>query len=425
MADDLTPPTTQEQTQSTGIIQSQLTPGQTMESPTVYQPQPYEASQNELVSAQVSRLLGENSKYLQQNRTQAQQAAHARGLGNTAMAAGWGQEAAIKSALPIAQQDAGYFQSRGLEDQKGIISSHLQQQQGAIESALQNQGTQDTAYLYGQQAGYESQLQQQAAEQQSALQAQIDQAKSVLQSEAATQAEKLQAQTDLAAAERQQAEIVAEKDLLLTDIASQEKQQQATIAANKELQAQQDAAYMERLQVEISARSDLQAEQNAAEALRQEVEVAAQQKLAELEFDRETQVQLTESMGTLSQQFQRETAEILTNPDFKTAADRNKALQSSAKAYQDSVNLMASLSGVKVTWPTNFTTNTQTTSQAGTTTGTGTTTTTDPKAPVMTEYQIRMANLNRTVTKDSVPPAGYKVVPHRFGLSTYYTFEKA
>ena len=311
-----------------GIIQQE---GQLAETG-IYQPQAYEASQDELVSAQVSRLLGENSSYLQMARAQAQQAAHARGLSNTAMAAGWGQSAAIQSALPIAQQDAGYFQNRGLEDQKGIISSHLQKQKGDID-----------------------------------------------------------------------------KDLLVTDIASQEKQQQVGIAANKALQAQQDAAYMERLQVEISARSDLQSAQNAAESYRQKVEVAAQQKLAALEFDRETQVQLTDSMGTLSQQFQRETAEILTNPDFKTAADRNKALQSSAKAYQDSVNLMASLSGVKVTWPTNFTTNTQTA-------------VTSPST-VLTEY-ITQVNSSRSLTKDSIPPAGYKLVPHRSNISTYYQFEK-
>ncbi len=185
---------------------------------------------------------------------------------------------------------------------------------------------------------------------------------------------------------------------------------------------------MERLQVEISARSDLQAAQNAAEALRQEVEIAAQQKLAELEFDRETQVQLTDSLGTMSQQFQRETAEILTNPDFKTADDRNKALQSSANAYQDSVNLMASLAGVEVTWPTNFTTNTQVGERWGISppswVKSGTTAITDPKAPVMTEYQIRMANANGTVTKDSVPPAGYKVVRHGSGIMGHYAFEK-
>ncbi|MDD3083295.1 MAG: hypothetical protein PHW17_13855, partial [Desulfobacterales bacterium] len=151
-----------------------------------------------------------------------------------------------------------------------------------------------------------------------------------------------------------------------------------------------------------------------------------QQKLAELEFDQETQVQLTDSLGTLSQQFQRETAEILTNPDFKTAADRNKALQSSAKAYQDSVNLLASLAGVEVTWPTNFTTNTQTTSSTGTTTGTGTTTktgTTTTEAPTMTEAQIKQLNESRTLTKDSVPPAGYKLVPHRSNITSWYTYE--
>jgi hypothetical protein len=88
---------------------------------------------------------------------------------------------------------------------------------------------------------------------------------------------------------------------------------------------------------------------------------------------------------------------------------------------------MASLSGVKVTWPTNFTTNTQVgtaSSSTSTTTKTGTTTTTTTKVPVMTPYQITMANVNRTVTKDSVPPAGYKVVHHRSGISSYYKFEK-
>jgi hypothetical protein len=347
MATDLTPPET-ESTQAAestqGIIQSQLTPAETLAAPEVYEPQAYEASDDELVSAQVARLLGENSSYLQLSRTQAEQAAHARGLSNTALAAGWGQSAAIESALPIAQQDAGYYQNRGLADQQGIISSYLQQQQGSIDSALQNQGTVDQAYLYGQQAEYESQLQ-----------TQIDNAKLVLQSEAATQQEKLQAQIDLAAAERQAADIASQKDLLLTDI-----------EANKALQAQQDAAYMERLQVEISARSDLQAEQNAAEDKRQEIELAAQQKMAELEFDQATQVQVTESLGTLSQQYQREVAEILTNTALTTAADRNKALTIAAETYQASVDLLVSLSGVDIEWSTGTTSSSGTTS-SGTT----------------------------------------------------------
>ncbi|MFA7175158.1 MAG: hypothetical protein WC340_17425, partial [Kiritimatiellia bacterium] len=220
-------PAQQTPDQQTGIIQSQMgNPGKAMAIPDDYKPQAYEASGDELVSEQLSRLLGENSPYLQQSRTQAQQAAHARGLSNTAMAAGWGQEAAIKSALPIAQQDAGYFQNRGLADQQGIISSYLQRQQGAIESQLQKQGVYDQSYLMGQQAEYDSMLQKQ-----------IDDAKSVLQSEAATYQERLQAQIDLAEAERQKADIASKEGMQAKDIASQEGMQAKDIVSKEGMQA--------------------------------------------------------------------------------------------------------------------------------------------------------------------------------------------
>ncbi len=48
--------------------------------------------------------------------------------------------------MPIAQQDAGYFQQRGLQAQQGGIQQQLYEQQGEISKQLAAQGfTHETA----------------------------------------------------------------------------------------------------------------------------------------------------------------------------------------------------------------------------------------------------------------------------------------
>lgn len=64
---------------------------------------------DELVRNQLTGLLDENGQYIQQARNQAAQAANARGLMNSSLAAGAGQAAAIQAGLPIAQQDAATY----------------------------------------------------------------------------------------------------------------------------------------------------------------------------------------------------------------------------------------------------------------------------------------------------------------------------
>jgi hypothetical protein len=59
-----------------------------------------------VVQNRMTGLLGENSKYLQLARNNAMMQANSRGLLNSSIAAGAGENAAIQNALPIAQQDA-------------------------------------------------------------------------------------------------------------------------------------------------------------------------------------------------------------------------------------------------------------------------------------------------------------------------------
>lgn len=63
----------------------------------------------ETVSGQMTSLLSSSSPYMTQARTQAAQQSAAKGLLNTSMAVTAGEQAAIQSALPIAQADAAAY----------------------------------------------------------------------------------------------------------------------------------------------------------------------------------------------------------------------------------------------------------------------------------------------------------------------------
>lgn len=66
-------------------------------------------SDNMLASKQLGNILAKDNPLMVQARTRAQEAAAARGLGNSSIAVGAGQTAMNDVALPLAQQDAGTF----------------------------------------------------------------------------------------------------------------------------------------------------------------------------------------------------------------------------------------------------------------------------------------------------------------------------
>lgn len=89
------------------------------------------------VEDRMTGLLAKDNPYMKVARTGAAQTANSRGLLNSSIAASAGEEAAIKSALPIAQQDAAYYQNLGQQKNQGAITSILNKEQGATESKLQ------------------------------------------------------------------------------------------------------------------------------------------------------------------------------------------------------------------------------------------------------------------------------------------------
>lgn len=107
------------------------------------------------VAKQLNGLLSEDNPYIQQARQQAAEAAAARGLRNSSMAVQAGQEAAIRQALPIAQQDAQQsFQLERDASQANYATDMAQYQaelQGRRDATLQKYGL--------DRAGYEAMLQ--------------------------------------------------------------------------------------------------------------------------------------------------------------------------------------------------------------------------------------------------------------------------
>ena len=149
---------------------------------------PYKTKTGEdTVAGQMTGLLANESPYMTSARSNAQQAANSRGLLNSTMAATAGEKAAIDSALPIAQQDAGYFQNQGLSAQSTDSTSRLQKEQGDIQKGL-----------YETQGDISSRLQSEAAQQKGKLSYQEHlQAKNLQNAELKFEQIKLDAQVDV------------------------------------------------------------------------------------------------------------------------------------------------------------------------------------------------------------------------------------
>ena len=99
-------------------------------------------SKTDTVAGQLENLTADNSTYIRQAQTDAKQSANDRGLINSSIAAGAGTEAAIRSALPIAQQDATTYNTNRTNNQN-TENDFLKNRQSAnlnMETAAQGSG---------------------------------------------------------------------------------------------------------------------------------------------------------------------------------------------------------------------------------------------------------------------------------------------
>lgn len=115
------------------------------------------------VSGQLSQLLAQDSPYITQARTSAAERGQRSGLLSSSLAAGAGEGAAIKAALPIAQQDAKTAADFGLLAQTGAQNISLAEKRGEISSVLQTEGAQQQKELQSEGAIQRLELENTAA----------------------------------------------------------------------------------------------------------------------------------------------------------------------------------------------------------------------------------------------------------------------
>ena len=92
----------------------------------------------ESVAGQLDSLLAKESGLMTRARTGAAQTANARGLLNSSMAAGAGEEAAINTAFPIANADANIYGTASRDNQAAQNAALSQNAQSANTAALAN-----------------------------------------------------------------------------------------------------------------------------------------------------------------------------------------------------------------------------------------------------------------------------------------------
>ena len=244
-----------------------------------------------LVEDRMKGLLASESPYLKAVRENAKQEMNSRGLLHSTMAGTAGEKAAIEAALPIAQQDADYYQTLG-----------TQANQGAITSSLSKQDFEQQSKQY-------------------MLQGDITQA---------INAKTQQYQKELAAMGYDNQKVMKDMDIAFGKL---------EIASKADLAAQDRASQEKRTAQELASQ-----EKRATSGL------TSQQKI---EADRLASVNkemFNNSVNKLSDDFMNDYLEITINPNFATPIDRQKALDLLTSNTKLSYGLISSIAGYELTW---------------------------------------------------------------------------
>lgn len=277
------------------------------------------------VQGQLGGILAANSPLLQQARAASDVQMNRRGLLNSSMAIGAGQEAVIKTALPIASQDAQTFGRAG-EFNAGQANQMSQFNAGQSNQALQftagarnqaslaNQAASNRASEFGATASNQASL----ANQQAANQAAQFTASSANQAALAN-----------AAAQNQAAQFTAGS----VNEASQQYAQALNATVNKMLD--------QSLQVALSntdAQNRLQLQNLDAETRRD---------LAATEAQYKNQMQASASANEIFQQASKNIADIMANQDLEPGPKQIEISRQRA-ALQNALAILSATSGIRL-----------------------------------------------------------------------------
>lgn len=277
------------------------------------------------VQGQLSGILAANSPLLQQARAASDAQMNRRGLLNSSMAIGAGQEAVIKTALPIASQDAQTF------GRAGEFNAGQANQMSQFNAGQSNQAQQFTAGARNQ----ASLANQAASNRASEFGATASNQASLANQQAANQAAQFtassanQAALANAAAQNQAAQFTAGS----VNEASQQYAQALNATVNKMLD--------QGLQVALAntdAQNRLQLQNLDAETRRD---------LAATEAQYKNQMQASASANEIFQQASKNIADIMANPDLEPGPKQAEITRQRA-ALQNALAILSATSGIRL-----------------------------------------------------------------------------
>ena len=155
-APEYTPPPEEAAVDEVAQAQSAVSGMPTLGDPTkIPAPAQRTVDPQELVEFRMSQMMQSDNPYLQASVTQARQLANQAGLLNTSIAASAGVDAAIRSVLPIAQQDAATLHGQALENQRTVNEFLMQDYMTRNQFKLTEFGYKNTTYNAALQQAHE------------------------------------------------------------------------------------------------------------------------------------------------------------------------------------------------------------------------------------------------------------------------------
>ena len=256
---------------------------------------------NQTVQGQLTGILAANSPLLQQARAASLAQMNQRGLTNSSMAIGAGQEAVIKQALPIASQDATTFANAGQ------LNTNLANQNAQFNTGQTNTGLQFGAAATNQAALANAGAQNQASQ--------------------FTEAAKNQAALNNAANQNQAAQFTAG---VQTDVSKQ-----YSTALNSTVQNMMDQS----MKIALA-----NADSNTKIEL-QNIDASTRKDLAATEARYKNQMQASQSANDIFQQVSKNIADLMANPDLDTA-EVTAAVNDQKSQLKTALGILSATSGI-------------------------------------------------------------------------------
>lgn len=263
----------------------------------------WKPDESSTVAGQINKITAAGSPLIDQATTAAKQQSAARGLLNSSIGVTAGLDAAYRTALPIAQQDANTFASAGQF----------------------NATARNTAE--SQRAGFEQQTKLQEAD---------------FAQQNKTQAADLASRYDLA-----KMDVESRAALQAADAANQQKLQQANAELQKGLQAS-DAAVKQSMQVyDGELKKAMQGLDNQSRLELATLDANNKVELAGIEAKYRNQLQSNQSMAASYQSMVDSFTRVMTNPDMDAAA-KQAAIGNLTTLYNNTLQMQSDVSGLKL-----------------------------------------------------------------------------